>query len=290
MSSRSIASLLCRPGILALLLALGSTEAHAQTVKCDVWITSLPYVFDGPFGQRKTLCLANSVSWYAPGSGPAITLRNATGTTLDLTGHTILGSRTAPSVGIQCEACFNVVIRNGTVASFETGVSIDAVGSGVVVEDLDVDLPVRFGIQAQSSGAIVRNNRVGRVGLGYPPGFFDAILVTGPRSRVLNNDVTSMSNSTVAGGRDVGIHVSNAGDTIVEGNRITLKASANSTVGIMVEGTWQDGNHVLVADNRIMDAEWGIYIGGGLVVKYRDNLTVGVNYPFSYGTDAGNNN
>ena len=42
-------------------------------------------------------------------------------------------------------------------------------------------------------------------------------------------------------------------------------------------------------NNRITTADRGIQYQGG-TGKYRDNLTFGVSFPFTGGTDAGNNN
>jgi hypothetical protein len=59
----------------------------------------------------------------------------------------------------------------------------------------------------------------------------------------------------------------------------------NNTIGIAVTGT-----NALVVNNRIGEADIGIFFPATAAAKYRDNLTTNVNTPYVGGTDAGNNN
>ena len=132
---------------------------------------------------------------------------------------------------------------------------------GHVVEDIRADQNTWIGFQIDGSGNIVRNNQVVATGgttcCGANVGAY-GILVAGAGSRVLNNDV---------------IH--------------TVKQGGGTAYAIFLLGATGG----LVVNNRITEADRGIYYPGSSTGKYRDNLTFGVTTPFSgTGTDAGNNN
>jgi parallel beta-helix repeat protein len=59
-----------------------------------------------------------------------------------------------------------------------------------------------------------------------------------------------------------------------------------TTTGIYLAG----GLNFTIVNNRINEADFGIYGGNGNWGKFRDNVTTAVGVPFTGGTNLGNNN
>jgi hypothetical protein len=58
------------------------------------------------------------------------------------------------------------------------------------------------------------------------------------------------------------------------------------TTGILLSG----GSDMVVVNNRITEANFGIYSGSLNLGKYRDNVTVNVGVRYTGGTSIANNN
>jgi len=191
---------------------------------------------------------------------------------LDLNGHK-LGNLAAGTgtlaIGISAENRKDLTIRNGTVQGFEHGIfltdtSADSTTSqGHVIENLRLDRNTVTGIFVAGRGSLIRNNQVvatgGATALGPNVSAF-GIEVLGPENRVLDNAV---------------IHTFGTGTGISRG--ITFSSDP-------------DG---LAVNNRITQAQVGIFYVDPSTGKFRDNLTSGVTNPFLHPTtviDAGGNN
>ena len=75
------------------------------------------------------------------------------------------------------------------------------------------------------------------------------------------------------------------------GNRV-IDNDVNKVIGVGPAngfGIDVNGFACLAVNNRISDATVGLVMAT-VTTKYRDNLTAGVSFPYSGGTDAGNNN
>jgi hypothetical protein len=105
--------------------------ATAETTMCTA-ITSLPYTISAP----GTYCLLGNLTTSTPG-GPAITIA-ANSVTLDLNGHKLAGSAGPSTIaqGIVASGRRFVVVRNGIVRGFFSGVTIDDDSTASVIEDM----------------------------------------------------------------------------------------------------------------------------------------------------------
>jgi hypothetical protein len=193
----------------ALGLVAAGTAAHAQTVTCTP-ITSLPFTVSsaGPY------CLTGNLSFSTNsplGTSPAITV-NFSGAVIDFNGYRLLynGTLTSWNPAIRILAGnSNVVVRNGLISSFQTGV--ETFSAGTIVEDMRLyDNGTTTGtgviIRDGADGAIVRRNyiRSSRTG----------VYVIGNAGRVVDNDIYG-SDSTY----DAGILVG-ADNALVVNNRL----------------------------------------------------------------------
>jgi hypothetical protein len=153
--------------VLVMLLLGGPALALAGEPNCDSFIDSAPYTISAP-GHY---CLTRDVA-LAGASGTAITI-NANLAVLDLRGYALEGSADAgtAAVGIRVSNRNGVVVRNGAVRGFQTGVELDGSlvasgNTGNLVEDIRADANTRFGIWVSDLGSdvVVRNCRVTATG------------------------------------------------------------------------------------------------------------------------------
>lgn len=276
--------------VLALMgaLAVAPAVAQAQSPRCDYWIASLPYTATI---QSGTHCLLTDLLWTTTGAAVTIEPHASSRMTLDLNGHRLMSWGTAGSVGILCAACSGAVIKNGSVEGFDTGIAINGHWLGrpndAVLEQVNVTGAAHTGIKVMARGAVIRNNRVLGTGV-EAAGTYVGIWVVGPEISILDNDVVDMK--VLAGTQPTYIFASGAAGSVIEGNRVTDRRADQPGVAIAVGGVPADGDDVLVAGNRISGVRYGVFYYPGLAGKYRDNLTSGVLYPYSFGTDAGDNN
>jgi parallel beta-helix repeat protein len=250
--------------------------ATAETTMCTA-ITSLPFTISAP----GTYCLLGNLTTSTAG-GPAITIA-ANSVTLDLNGHKLAGNAGPFTIaqGIVASGRRFVVVRNGIVRGFFSGVTIDDDSTAGVIEDITAEGNYAAGLVVQGQGLLVRRNRVVNIGgssfnLGLAA---VGIAVQGSGTTVVDNDVTGVA--TPGDGSGTGILVTSGSSIVVERNRI----SNAETAGVEVTSS----SAILVSDNRFV----GMPVAMNLVtstVKYRDNLTAGVTTLVSGGgVDAGNN-
>jgi len=260
---------------------------QAETTECTA-ITSLPYTIT----TQGIYCLTSDLSTGMT-SGSAITIAT-NNVVIDLNGHKLGGLAAGPGTyarGILAYQRKNITIRNGTVRGFVVGIALwddspFTTSQGHLVEGIRADLNTYYGIYVEGQGNVIQNNQVVSTG-GTQTGATDAygIAVTGPGVRVLNNDVIETKEQST--GSSYGIFLSNASGAVVENNRVGSSSIGPGTqFGILVTGSSLDA---LVSNNRVTGMSNGVYYAPGSVGKYRDNLTSGVTYPFTGGTDAGNN-
>jgi hypothetical protein len=262
-SPKEVLVLLLRRFFLAILVIPMFTLvplARAETLNCSS-VDSLPFTISKP----GIYCLTKNLSFKSL-SVDAITI-TASSVLLDLDGYTIrntAGSGTIAS-GISAGQTYgqtNITVRNGTLQGFFAGIRFlgGPPSGGHLVEQLLVVDTYAYAIQMSGQGNIIRNNRILRIGgTTTSPGVdIDAISVfSGSGAHVLDNDVT----------------------------QIVAEAPGSSSA-IRIQGS----TDALVVNNRITEADRGIFFDWSSSGKYRDNLTFDVGTPFSGGgTDAGNN-
>jgi hypothetical protein len=250
-----------RVAAVAVALAVAATnEAGAETVNCTA-ITALPATISTPGIYCLNDDLATAIT---TGNAVEITANNVI---FDLNGHKIAGlaaGTATQATGIFINQRKNVTIRNGTVRGFYGAIRINdtspyTASQGHLIEDVRADRNTGFGFWVSGRGNILRNNQVVVTGgstFTGPNVSAIAILVAGPGTRLLKNDVVTVTKQGTA--LSWGILVSAAADTFLVGNRITQCDRG-------IEFISSSG-------------------------KYRDNVTTGVTTPYTGGTDAGNNN
>jgi hypothetical protein len=241
--------------VLLLCLFCITQKASTETVKCTA-ITSLPAAINIP----GVYCLTGNLSTNIT-SGAAITI-NANFVVLDLNGWTLTGTggATSQTLGITASKRKNINIKNGTIRGFYYGIYLSdgypyTTSTGDVIEDLHVQASKKYGIAVEAQESIVRNNFVNSTGGSTVQTDTAGIFLAGAGGRVLNNEISdTTSASSLAIGIDVGL------------------------------------TDMLVVNNHITNATYGIVFDTNSTGKYRDTLTSGVTTPYTGGTDAGNNN
>lgn len=248
--------------------------AAAETTLCTA-ITSLPYTISVPGAYCLLGDLTTSIS-----AGVAISIE-ANSVTLDLNGHKLSGNDGSATTarGIVALGRRFVVVKNGTVRGFLTGVAISGVAS--VIEDVVAERTWHIGLQVSGQGMVVRRNLVvntgGSVCCAFNPGPIGIDADGTHGASIVDNDVRGVG----FGPAGIGIRVFRANDTFVERNRVS---NAND------QGVWVDmSSGVLLSDNRFTTMPLAIHFTGSSG-KYRNNQTVGVTTLATGGTDAGGNN
>jgi hypothetical protein len=260
--------------------------AQAETTNCTV-ITSLPITIT----TQGIYCLTSDLST-SMASGMAITIAN-NNVMIDLNGHKLGGLAAGSGTqvyGIYADQRKNITIRNGTVRGFYYGIWLHdlspfTTSQGHLIEDIRADMNTFFGINVAGKGNIIRNNQV--VSTGGSTNTYDAygIVAVGPGSRVLNNDIIETKEQST--GVAAGIYGPISPGSVVENNRIGNSSLGTGTsYGINIKNS----SDVLVSNNRVTTMNYGVDYAIGSTGKYRDNLTSGVTFPYSGGTNAGNNN
>ena len=130
---------------------------------------------------------------------------------------------------------------------------------------------------------VVRGCKVAGTTPPTPDTSADGIRIAGVEARVLNNDV--LDTLATGNGTARSIVLDNASSSIVESNRIGNSSFTVGSTGIDIVA----GQDVLVSSNSFSTLDNGLLFGSESFGKYRDNLTSGVNSPYSGGQDVGNN-
>jgi Right handed beta helix region len=206
-------------------------------------------------------------------SGALITI-SADNVVLDLNGATLDGTPkgSAFSWGIRSYGHSNITVRNGTIRGFNYGISLAAplgyVNTPVrpshsfLVENVRVIESRTAGIEVIGYDSEIRGNYIAHTGGSPDPrlsGNAWGIIGAGDGLRVIDNDVTHTHVNTAYRG--------------------------GATTAIFLTG----GLDMVVVNNRITEANFGIYSGGLNWGKYRDNVTINVAVPYTGGTNIGNN-
>ncbi|HZR71072.1 MAG TPA: NosD domain-containing protein [Burkholderiales bacterium] len=262
---------LLRPSSWSAAFAIGFAMFAASAAPCAAQDQACQFEVSLPGSRTSThkidapgiYCLTTDVNM-----APSFTFGNAVeieanNVLLDLNGHKIGGQGAGlgtMAIGIRALHRKNVTIKNGTIRGFFTGIDLtDESSAGHVVEGVRLDSNTRTGMALEGVGHIVRGNQIvntgGTTALG-PDADAIAINVQGSSGvRLLNNDVIGVAPTGTGVGR-----------------------------AIFLSGGAVDA---LIVENRITDADRGVEIlGSG---KFRDNLTVNVDNPFSGGTNVGGN-
>ena len=219
-------------------------------------------------------CLSFKYIDFPLASGALITI-SADNVVFDLNGATLDGTPkgSAFSWGIRSYGHSNITIRNGTIRGFNYGISLAAplgyVNTTVrpshsfLVENVRLIENRTAGIEVVGYDSVIRGNYIAHTGGSPDPrlsGHAWGMIAAGDGLRVIDNDVTHT-------------HVNTA-------------HSGGMTTGIFLSG----GSDMVVVNNRITEANFGIFSGGLNWGKYRDNITVNVGVPYTGGTSIANNN
>lgn len=232
----------------AMLLFAGACQAQCTAVTAVPAVVSASGVY----------CLTANLS-HASVHVPAISVA-ASGVVLDFQGYRLKwnGSVTSGNAAVSAQAGHsNIVIRNGLISGFTTG--IETYAAGTIVEDMrmnnnDLGVLVRSGGQS----SIVRRNHI-RLGNG--------IQVEGSNTspapetgsvRIIDNDIF---------GPELVQGVSNANGIFIQSKNAFV---VGNRLGRLYSGIWFD----------LLRQASG---------KYRDNITVNVTLPYTGGNDVGNN-
>lgn len=236
--------------------------AHSAIAQdCQV-IDQFPAEIDRP-GKY---CLDRSHFLELTGNEIALAI-HASDVFLDLRGHTLsnptvadsgqqcdLNYTDSPTTGIYVHEAINVTIRGGSLRCFDTGIQV---GHG-------------------ECSNCTRGNRVESMRIQDSASI--GILAKSDYSIYSNNHIVKVGN--LQGSLARGLFIAGAGITI-RGNDIQH-----------VDGTGieTDSPFGLVIENRVQEAETGFVVYGSRAVRYRDNVTAGVQRAYAAsGTDLGNN-
>jgi hypothetical protein len=242
----------------AALSVLATWPAAAETVNCTP-ITAIPALID----VQGVYCLRSDLSGALPdGSAIFVATNNVT---IDLNGYKLGNLAAGPgttATGVSGVDRQNVIVRNGVIRGFQTGLHFDGADSlGIVAEDLRLDQNRLAGVWLGGQGNAVRRCRIARTG----------------GTTAFGADAFAYGVVIASGGSEV---VDNA---IAEG----LAQGSGASIGVQVQGMVQN---VFVVGNRISDFDQGVRFVAGTAGKIRGNLTSGVGTPYTGGTDAGDNN
>jgi hypothetical protein len=269
---------------IAALLALPLVAAAPASAGTDRYtsITSLPYTINTPGGYRLTTNLALS-------SGTAAITINCDNVVLDLDGFTIVNTTQQGAHGITAVGRSNVTIRNGTLRGFWLAMTLQSyptapMPTGIVVEDMKVLESKLGGIAlANVSGAIVRRCNIANTISQDDQAI--GIRVSGATARVIDNNVHRTKGNTSF--MPTGIDVSGCDGSVVERNTISNPlplTPSDYTMGINA-----NGEGITVVGNRITGMYFGVSYSTAGTGPLRDNTVLSSIYPYTGGTDAGNN-
>ena len=257
---------ICLLFVLPLAFAYSSPTSSLRTEegesKLGTPITSLPYSINASGVYSVTVDLPST----SMASGAAITV-NSDNVTIELNGHSIANSSASTTAeGVYGLDHKNVTVRNGAVCGFMIGVDLPSsvangsLSSGNMVEDVAVSGATWIGIRVYGNGNIVRTCRVSSAGgsAANDSNGYGIIAAEGSGNRVLDNNVAG------------------------------VKAADNSHASY---GIWMyQTSDCMAILNRVSQAQYGVAYVSGASGKYRDNLIgPSISYPFSGGTDAGDN-
>lgn len=175
-------------------------------------------------------------------------------TELDLNGHTVMFNQTEVGpgpTGIEVKGKSGVIIKNGTIISFQYGIWVeDSDEVDIVLNNVSLSTRQGIGIRNSENVKLTFNNvsESGYVGIGIDKG---------------SSNITIWSNDVSTSG-DVGVGVyDDSFNVVINGNTVT----ANGREGVHL----MDSNHNTVVNNDIMNCEYGIYLYNSNNTKIYDN-------------------
>jgi hypothetical protein len=261
-------------------LLLSVPLLQAETTTCTGKVTAVPITIS----TSGNYCFDRNLTTTSTSTTNAITI-NADYVTLDLNGFKLDGSLAPPSLrrGIFAANRKGLVIRNGVVKGFARGVSLEGTGSSHVVEDLRAEGQAQAGLWAEGSGIVIRGCKVSSTLPLTPDTSSVGIHVLGPQARLHHNDVLDTQATGIGFARS--IVLDGGSSSVVESNRVSNAVLAIGSTGIVILSA-QD---LLLSSNTFSTLDYGLVFESEAHGKYRDNLTAGVNNPFTGGSDVGGN-
>ena len=230
--------------VIAVAAALGflPSAARADDVKCDFFVSTLPYIASA----QGHYCLTGNLST-AMTSGAAITI-DANSVVLDLKGYKLGGLSAGPATiadGISVHIHSNVIVRNGLIRGFWKGV--DFVGgpdnNNNIVENVVLDSNTAYGIVFGGAGV---NNTI-------------------------RNCTVSSTGGTTQGTLTGGIHIESTPAFVLDSTVVNTFAAVGGQVrtGISVFDGYVVNNQVF-GDLSSAPSETCLAMGASVV--YKDNI------------------
>jgi YD repeat-containing protein len=240
-------------------------------------------------------CLAGDISFSDP-AGAAIAIE-ADFVRLDLQGYRLDGSaagRETQAVGVQASDRMGLVVRNGRVLGFRSGVHLSASypygDSGLhLVEEIEAEGNTLHGLYVAGRNSTVRRSTVlftggapveGGDGEGGGSEDTCGIALVGPGARALHNDVRNTFGNGPGVGR--GLLFDTANGAVALGNFMSQPGSAT---GLLIRSS----EDVIVLRNRFVSLSEGLVFDSSSTGAYRGNFSTGVSLPYQGGSDAGGN-
>jgi hypothetical protein len=282
-----------------------TTAAETADPEC-IAITDVPVSIVSAGMYCFTGILATAVT-----NGNAIQV-NSDDVVIDMKGWILDGSAAGAGTlarGIKANERNNVVIKNGTIRGFFTGIELDSnfpfTGvQGYLVENIRAIANTYRGFLINGTDTVVRDSVVLDTGGSSSYVYAEGMKLQGPGLRLLNNDIGGLV-ATDSGNANA-VYLNYGDGAVIEGNRVydltTDTGNAfgiytsssddvlikNNSVARMMHGIRINTGSALVIENRMMNMDTGLWYNSS-TGKYRDNLTFDVTTPFTNGTDAGGN-
>ncbi len=235
---------------LAVVMVGLTSRLAAETTEC-IEITSAPVVISA----QGVYCLKSNLGGFTQTSGNIIDIQ-VNNVTIDLNGFKIGGNAAGEStgaIGIYAENRINIVIRNGTIRGFGTGIYLNETiadkSSGHLLEDLIVEDNKIYGVRLEGKNFTVRNNRFVKTG-GDAAGSRYAISVHNSRNfRIVGNHIAD----TNSGGDAFGIRISASSIVEIANNAIFDTNGTNSDKAISLF----NGDRFFILNNKILNQTSG---------------------------------
>jgi hypothetical protein len=190
-----------------------------------------------------------------------------------------------------------LIIRNGTISGFHTGIIIsgNTYGSGYLIEGVQIRDTASVAVSLNGvNDAVVRGNLISRLdaglcgatsGCGAPAAVYGIGAGNSKGVRIENNTFSGMRGLN---GTSYGITMTSSPGTLVEGNSIeSVSASNVADVGINIGFS----PNSLVVNNKLVKVKTGIAIDtGSSPTYYVRNITIGTTTAYSGGTPKGTEN
>jgi len=257
--------------LMAVLAISCTSNVRAEITQCTE-ITSIPTVIT----EQGIYCLKNNLA-SSETNIKAIDIQTSN-VTIDFNefklGGLAAGANTQ-STGIYAMGRKNIILRNGNIRGFQTGLLLEAPsgdispGGGHVVENNRFDSNKRVAVNVEGIGNVIRGNIINATG-GSTAELAFGMLVTGPGMEVVNNKINGThSEGSVSSAS--GIFMDDAEGAIVKYNHISNTISEGDSFGIIMDG----GDQILLQGNVVINSDQqgsiGISNEGAASAVCRDN-------------------